>query len=108
MALGAVRLADGTLWPIPVCLDIPEELAEQVNGRSLALRDPEGVMLAVLHVDRAVRHGHAAARVRLVDVLEIDGRHQSESAKSAKKSSSASIGSTRAAIGSLAKRFWMA
>ena len=46
-----MRLADGTVWPMPVCLDLPEELANSVNGQPLALRDPEGVILAVLHVD---------------------------------------------------------
>ena len=46
-----MRLADGAIWPMPVCLDLPEEFANQVNGQSLALRDPEGVILAVLHVD---------------------------------------------------------
>ena len=46
-----MRLTDGTIWPMPVCLDLPEELATQVNGASLALRDGEGGILAVLHVD---------------------------------------------------------
>ncbi len=47
-----MRLADGTLWPIPVVLDIPGELARRLApGASLALRDPEGVMLAALHVE---------------------------------------------------------
>ncbi|MDQ3932980.1 MAG: bifunctional sulfate adenylyltransferase/adenylylsulfate kinase [Actinomycetota bacterium] len=47
---GRMRLADGTLWPIPVTLDVPDELAAKlVPGAPLALRDPEGVMLAVLH-----------------------------------------------------------
>src|SRR5579859_6407508 len=47
-----MRLSDGTLWPIPVTLDVPDELAAQVGpGASVALRDPEGVMLAALHVD---------------------------------------------------------
>ncbi len=47
-----MRLADGTLWPMPITLDIPEELAEKLPlGSSLSLRDPEGVMLAVLHID---------------------------------------------------------
>jgi len=46
-----MRLADGTLWPIPVCLDVGEETAAQLSpGSRLALRDPEGVMLAVLEV----------------------------------------------------------
>ncbi len=47
-----MRLADGTLWPIPVVLDLPEDIASGLgDGASLALRDPEGTMLAVLHVD---------------------------------------------------------
>jgi sulfate adenylyltransferase len=51
-----VRLADGTLWPIPVTLDISEEkAAELAPGASLALRDPEGVMLAVVHVAELYR-----------------------------------------------------
>ena len=48
-----MRLVDGTLWPIPIALDIPRQLAAQLTaGRSvLALRDAEGVMLAACHVD---------------------------------------------------------
>ena len=46
-----MRLADGTLWPIPVTLDVAPELAWKLKpGSMLALRDPEGVMLAALHV----------------------------------------------------------
>ncbi|MGH2784717.1 MAG: bifunctional sulfate adenylyltransferase/adenylylsulfate kinase [Actinomycetota bacterium] len=46
-----MRLADGTLWPIPVVLDVTEEVAQGLApGSSLALRDAEGVMLAVLNV----------------------------------------------------------
>jgi sulfate adenylyltransferase len=48
----SMRLADGTLWPVPITLDVPDEMAGALSvGDSLALRDPEGVMLAVLHVD---------------------------------------------------------
>ena len=46
-----MRLADGTLWPMPITLDIPEEAAEGLAaGGKLALRAPEGIMLAVLTV----------------------------------------------------------
>jgi len=45
------RLEDGTLWPIPIVLDVGEEIAHQLAaGSMLALRDPEGILLAVLHV----------------------------------------------------------
>jgi sulfate adenylyltransferase len=48
-----MRLADGTLWPMPVTLDVTEEFAKKLTpGTSkIALRDPEGVMLAVLNVE---------------------------------------------------------
>ena len=47
-----MRLADKTLWPMPITLDITEELAKQLKaGSKLALRDFEGVMLAVLTVE---------------------------------------------------------
>jgi sulfate adenylyltransferase len=46
-----MRLTDGTLWPIPVALDVTAEVAAQLHdGSHLALRDQEGVILAVLHV----------------------------------------------------------
>ncbi len=49
-----MRLADGTLWPMPITLDVTEELAGKVKrGDTLALRDPEGVMCAVIHVEDA-------------------------------------------------------
>jgi sulfate adenylyltransferase len=48
----SMRLADGTLWPIPITLDVTDELAGGLGpGARLALRDPEGVLLAVLTVD---------------------------------------------------------
>ena len=51
-----MRLADGTLWPIPVVLDVPEPVASALGpGASLALRDPEGVLLAVLRVEEVWR-----------------------------------------------------
>ena len=46
-----MRLQDGTLWPMPITLDVSAEVAEGLNeGDQLALRDQEGVMLAVLTV----------------------------------------------------------
>jgi sulfate adenylyltransferase len=52
----SMRLADGTLWSIPVVLDLPEEVADGLKeGMSLALRDPEGVMLAAIEVSELYR-----------------------------------------------------
>jgi sulfate adenylyltransferase len=56
-----MRLPSGQLWPIPITLDIPEELAGQLgSGSTLALRDPEGVMLAALQVDDVWRPDRTA------------------------------------------------
>jgi len=50
--LDRMRLQDGTIWPIPICLDVSETEAQSLEaGQSVALRDPEGFMLAVLHVE---------------------------------------------------------
>ena len=47
-----MRLADGKLWPIPITLDVSEEFVHRLGpGHTVALRDPEGVMLAALHVE---------------------------------------------------------
>jgi sulfate adenylyltransferase len=48
-----LRLKDGTVWPIPILLDVTPELAQSLKpGHSvLALRNEEGVLLAALHVE---------------------------------------------------------
>jgi len=45
-------LPDGTLWSLPIILDVPGKQAELLEpGQQLALRDGEGFMLAVLTVE---------------------------------------------------------
>ncbi len=47
-----MRLASGVLWPMPITLDVTEAFAKTLTaGSKVALRDPEGVMLAVLNVE---------------------------------------------------------
>ncbi|MFA9461715.1 bifunctional sulfate adenylyltransferase/adenylylsulfate kinase [Thiohalorhabdus methylotrophus] len=54
------RLADGTVWPMPITLDVTEETAAGLEvGAPVALRDAEGFMLAVLHVEEAYRPDRA-------------------------------------------------
>lgn len=49
--LSDMRLKDGTIWTMPITLDVTEEFAEGVKeGDKVALRDPEGVLIAVLTV----------------------------------------------------------
>ena len=51
-----MRLADGTLWPIPINLDVTEAFAEGLEpGSRIALRHPEGMVLAVMTVDDIYR-----------------------------------------------------
>ncbi len=46
-----MRLANGTLWPMPITLDVSEKFAETVEmGQDIALRDQEGVILATMTV----------------------------------------------------------
>lgn len=43
----SMRLTDGSLWPIPVVLDVSYEFTERVSpGDTVDLLDPEGVRLA--------------------------------------------------------------
>ena len=46
-----MRLADGSLWPMPITLDVSEEFAANLEiGQDIALRDQEGVILATMTV----------------------------------------------------------
>lgn len=46
-----MRLADGRLWPMPITLDVSEDFAKGIEiGQDIALRDAEGVILAILSV----------------------------------------------------------
>ena len=46
-----MRLEDGSLWPIPITLDVSEEFSEKIKGEEkITLRDKEGFALAVLTV----------------------------------------------------------
>ena len=57
-----MRLASGVLWPMPITLDVSEEFAKQLTPGSskVALRDAEGVMLAVLQVEQVWQPDRAA------------------------------------------------
>ncbi len=49
--LSDLHLENGVLWPMPVTLDVTETFADGIApGSRVALRDPEGVLLAVLEV----------------------------------------------------------
>jgi sulfate adenylyltransferase len=47
-----MRLPGGEIWPIPITLDVSAAFAESLStGATLALRDPQGVLIATLAVE---------------------------------------------------------
>jgi sulfate adenylyltransferase len=49
--LADMRLPSGVLWPIPIMLDVSDEFASEVSvGDRIALRDPEGVLVATMEI----------------------------------------------------------
>lgn len=49
--LTSMRLNDGTLWPMPINLDVSAAFAESIKpGENIALRDAEGVLIANMRV----------------------------------------------------------
>ena len=50
--LDRMKLQDGTIWPVPICLDVSETVARPLEaGQSVVIRDPEGFLLALLHIE---------------------------------------------------------
>ncbi|MCG8683496.1 MAG: bifunctional sulfate adenylyltransferase/adenylylsulfate kinase [Desulfobacterales bacterium] len=50
--LDRMRLPSGEIWPVPICLDINNTLAESLEaGQSAVLRDPEGFPLGILSIE---------------------------------------------------------
>ncbi|SFR41379.1 bifunctional sulfate adenylyltransferase/adenylylsulfate kinase [Litoreibacter janthinus] len=46
-----MRLASGELWPMPITLDVGDDFANSVEvGQDIALRDQEGVILAMMSI----------------------------------------------------------
>jgi sulfate adenylyltransferase len=64
-----LRLPDGTFWPAPITLEISEEIGKGLGkGRDLALRDGEGVLRAVLHVEEVWKTEHPAMPAGTVSI----------------------------------------
>ena len=50
--LERMRLGDGTLWPIPVTLDVARKFVDGMRaGQRIGLRDPEGFLIATMTVE---------------------------------------------------------
>ena len=50
--LSSMRLNNGSLWPIPINLDVNEEFSRKINpGDKLTLRDKEGFSIAIIDIE---------------------------------------------------------
>lgn len=50
--LNRMRLQSGLLWPMPVCLSVSDTKGRTLEaGQSVTLRDSEGFLLAVMHIE---------------------------------------------------------
>jgi len=50
--LNDMRISNGTLWPVPICLDISSAMAEKLEtGTQIGLRDQEGFLLAIMTIE---------------------------------------------------------
>ncbi|MBC8432210.1 MAG: bifunctional sulfate adenylyltransferase/adenylylsulfate kinase [Desulfobacterales bacterium] len=64
--LDRMRLQSGILWPLPVCLSLPDIQARTLDvGQSVTLRDPEGFLLGIMHIEDIwpLDHRKEASRV---------------------------------------------
>lgn len=51
-----MRLGSGTFWPMPITLDVSQAFADSIEeGGRIALRDPEGVLIATMDVESLYR-----------------------------------------------------
>jgi sulfate adenylyltransferase len=80
--LSNMRLADGSLWSMPITLDVPKNVADELAiGDKLALRDIEGVVLAVITVEdlwKADKQAEAQAVFATTDALHPAIKHLNE------------------------------
>jgi sulfate adenylyltransferase len=67
----SMRLTDGTLWPIPIMLDVPAEVVAAARDGRLALRDPAGALLAVLEVHEAWRPDRSVEAARVFGTTDV-------------------------------------
>src|SRR6185436_18913871 len=70
--LGEMRLADGTLWPMPVTLPVQEAEAPALDSE-IALRDGRNELIAVMRVEEAFRWSRQSESLQLLG--SSDERH---------------------------------
>jgi sulfate adenylyltransferase len=69
-----MRLESGVLWPMPITLDVSEDFAGSIStGDAIALRDHEGVLIAILTVSDIWRPDKESEAQQVFDTT--DGTH---------------------------------
>ncbi|MBI2639322.1 MAG: sulfate adenylyltransferase [Candidatus Sungbacteria bacterium] len=69
--LETMRLANGTIWPLPIVLDVSEEAARKlIPGREVVLADKQGNAFAVLRVDEIYAFDKELFAKRLYGTLD--------------------------------------
>ncbi len=69
--LQTMHLHDGSFWPMPITLDIDAALAEKIKpGEEMALRDAEGLLLAILQVEEVWEVDKQEEAQRVFDTVD--------------------------------------
>lgn len=67
-----LRLADGTLWPMPIVLDVSEDTAASLLvGQDIVLRDGQGTALALLTLSDIFRPDKAREALQVYGTLDV-------------------------------------
>ncbi len=68
-----LHLSNGLLWPLPVVLDISEAFANGIQpDTDITLYDPEGLLIATLHVDDIWQADKASEAVHCYGTKDLD------------------------------------
>jgi pyruvate kinase len=71
--LAEMRLANGTVWPIPIVLDVSREVAKQLRiGEPVALTDDRGEALAILYLEEMYGFDGEETAVQLYGTSQTD------------------------------------
>ena len=66
-----MRLADGEIWPIPIVLDVSEQIAKSVHiGDSLLLCEELGNAVGILHVEDIYRYDKDVLAIKVLNTID--------------------------------------
>ena len=68
-----MRLANGSVWPIPIVLDVSKQTADQLSiGETVGLTDEQGDVMALLHLDEKYRFDKGDMALRIYGSTSYD------------------------------------